>query len=474
VIGEARLLDVPVDAYPPERWREVLGDDGLQMVLDLAERGRRELGDAIVWNVNSTPRGGGVAEMLGPLVGQARGAGVDARWVVIEGDPAFFTLTKRIHNRLHGAEGDGGPLSEVERGIYEMTTARNAEAFRARVRPGDVALLHDPQTAGLVPHLADCGVAVIWRCHVGVDEPNACTRDAWNFLAPYLQDAGSFVFSRRDYAWDVLDADRVTVIRPSIDAFAAKNRDMDDPAAILSHCGLLSGDGGPPRYRRDDGSEHLVERRFSVTDGAPVAPGTPLVTQVSRWDSLKDPLGIIEAFGRHIARQSDAHLVLAGPDVTAVADDPEGLTVLTDCHRMRDGLPAEVAARVHLIALPMEDREENAAMVNALQRHSHVVVQKSLAEGFGLTVAEGMWKSRPVVGGRVGGIQDQIEDGVSGTLVDPRDLDAFADGVLGLLGDRPRADAIGQAAHLRVRKEFLGPRHLSEYVALFERVRHAQ
>jgi trehalose synthase len=195
-----------------------------------------------------------------------------------------------------------------------------------------------------------------------------------------------------------------------------------------------------------------------------------LLTQVSRWDRLKDPAGIVEAFARHIAGETDAHLVLAGPDVTAVADDPEGSDVFAEVRARREQLPAAVRARVHLALLPMHDAEENAAIVNALQRRSDVICQKSLAEGFGLTVAEAMWKARPVVASRVGGIQDQIIDGVTGVLVDPSDLASFGAAVSGLFNDPAHAAMLGTQANARVREVFLGPRHLAQYVELFERV----
>ena len=196
-----------------------------------------------------------------------------------------------------------------------------------------------------------------------------------------------------------------------------------------------------------------------------------LVAQVSRWDRLKDPLGVMQGFAAEVAPKSDAHLVLAGPDVQAVADDPEGAEVLKECEESWHGLDADTRRRVHLACLPMEDREENAAIVNALQRRATVVVQKSIAEGFGLTVAEAQWKGRPVVATRIGGIQDQIVDGVTGLLVDdPRDLVAYGRAVVELLEEPTRADEMGVAARERVRKEFLGPRHLMQYADLFGRL----
>jgi trehalose synthase len=204
-----------------------------------------------------------------------------------------------------------------------------------------------------------------------------------------------------------------------------------------------------------------------MIEQCPLSPEDALVAQISRWDRLKDPLGVLNGFVEHTAGQTDAHLLIAGPSTESVADDPEGAEVLAAMMSAWEQLPQQVRGRVHLASLPMDDIEENAAIVNALQRHSDVIVQKSLAEGFGLTVAEAMWKARPVVASRVGGIQDQIVDGESGILLsDPRDEAEFGAAVAGLLADPERAHRIGQAAHLRVRDNFLGPYHLGRYFDL--------
>jgi trehalose synthase len=193
---------------------------------------------------------------------------------------------------------------------------------------------------------------------------------------------------------------------------------------------------------------------------------------VSRWDRLKDPIGVMESIVAHTHHSTGSHLVLAGPEPSSVSDDPEGADVLRACIARWESLAPEVRGRIHLALLPMADAEENAAIVNALQRRSSVVVQKSLAEGFGLTVAEAMWKGRPVVASRVGGIQDQIVDGESGVLVDPTDIVGFGATVRELVLDPARRERLGAAAQQRVRDEFLGVRHLTQYVDLFERVMH--
>jgi trehalose synthase len=196
----------------------------------------------------------------------------------------------------------------------------------------------------------------------------------------------------------------------------------------------------------------------------------PLLAQVSRWDRLKDPLGVLAAFVEHVHAVEEPHLMLVGPDVTAVADDPEGQGVFAEVEAAWAGLPRRIRRRVHLVLLPMADSDENAVIVNALQRRADVIAQKSLAEGFGLTVAEAMWKGRPVVASDIGGIREQIEDGHTGFLVGPNDLRAFGERVSGLLEDPHAAERMGEEAQTRVRDLFLGPRHLGQYVELLERL----
>jgi trehalose synthase len=251
------------------------------------------------------------------------------------------------------------------------------------------------------------------------------------------------------------------VISPTIDPFSEKNEELDDEqtSAILRAAGVLAGDPPP--------ADTPILRRATADQHAPLASGDRYVLQVSRWDALKDPAGVVDGFARHVATAGDGHLVLAGPAVDSVADDPEGATVFDHTRALRERLPANVRARVHLLRLPMDDPVENALMVNALQRRAAVVVQKSLAEGFGLTVAEAMWKSRPVVASARGGILDQIEHGRSGILLDdPRDGAAFGRAVRTLLDDERTAAAIGRAGRERVRTHFLSDRSLLAYLAV--------
>jgi trehalose synthase len=468
------LENVDVRALPPQRFKEVIPADRYDRFADAFAHARTMLEGRVVWNVNSTAKGGGVAEMLQSLIAYAKGAGVDARWVVIRGDPDFFAITKRIHNHLHGAPGDGGQLGSSEHSAYERTLEANGKRLLEDVSPGDVVLLHDPQTAGLTSILKNAGVVVIWRCHVGLDMPNDLARGAWQFLTPYITEADAYVFSREAFQWEGLQADKMHIIPPSIDAFSPKNQDMTAPTvdAILSATDLIQGDGSaPPKFLRVDGAEDTVTRKTQLFDLPPLAAGSRIVVQVSRWDRLKDPLGVMRGFAEHVVPQSDAHLILAGPSVEAVADDPEGAEVLNETHAAWEELPAASREKVHLACLPMEDGAENAAIVNALQRRAEIVVQKSIAEGFGLTVAEAMWKGRPVVASRIGGIQDQIEDGTTGSLIDdPHDLAGYGAAVVRLLQDPKAAARIGDAAQERVRDEFLGPRHLMQYIHLIRKL----
>jgi trehalose synthase len=468
------IREVPVTTLRLERFRDVLSSDGLARFERTIARGRELLDGRTLWNVNSTARGGGVAEMLQSLIGYVRGAGLDARWVAVDGDPDFFRVTKRLHNRLHGYAGDGGPLGEGEREIYERRCVANAEVLAAALGARDVVILHDPQTAGMIPELRRLGVPIIWRAHIGLDLPNDLAREAWSFLIGDVELADAYVFSRPAYSWEGLDAAKLTVIPPSIDAFAPKNHVMSFTAvtAVLRAAGLAADHHHAPRaiFERPDGSVGAVRHTATVIEEEELLLDVPLLAQISRWDRLKDPLGVMRAFVEHVPDGDDAHLLLAGPDVTAVADDPEGAEVLGEVEAAWGALPPHARRRVHLALLPMDDPDENAVIVNALQRRADVVAQKSLAEGFGLTVAEAMWKGRPVVASRVGGIQDQIEDGRTGVLVDADDLTSFGERVSGLLADPHAAERMGEAAQARVRDHFLGPRHLGQYVDLLDRV----
>ncbi len=411
--------------------------------------------------------------MLRALLPWVRGAGIDTRWVVVAGENDFFEVTKRVHNHIYGFIGDGGPLGDAERAVYDRTSADNAQELRALVRPGDIVVLHDPQTAGLVESMKAAGATVVWRCHIGRDVPNGLSEQGWAFLRPYLDAVDRVVVTRSCFAPEWLGRDLVTVIPPSLDPFSPKNQAMSDDMVrrILVDTGLVQGLPGPepvPAFVRADGSPGRVDRHADIVQcGPPVDIDVPLVVQISRWDHTKDMAGVMRAFADTVALSTPAHLMLVGPSVAGVADDPEGGGVLLECLEQWQLLPHAARSRVHLACLPMSDIDENAAIVNAIQRHAAVVVQKSLAEGFGLTVAEAMWKGRPVVASAVGGIQDQIVDGESGVLLsDPRDLPTFGAVVRELLEDKPLADRMGKAAGERATELFLGDTHLERWADL--------
>ena len=456
----------PVPDRSTARLAPILGADRYRRLGESALRFRQDLAGRRIWNVSSTAVGGGVAEMLQGLVGYVSDLGIPIEWAVIGADADFYTITKRLHNRIHGDPGDGEPLGDVAAEHYSAVLAANADDLVALVRPGDLVLLHDPQTAGLTAALVEAGAKVVWRCHIGVDWENEATRTAWAFLRPYLARAHGFVFSRRQYvpSWA---ADRPTwIVPPSIDPFSAKNQDLapDTVRAILATIGVLDGTG-TGRFIRRDGTTGEVVRPASIVAESRPGPTDPVVVQVSRWDRLKDMGGVLKGFADHVA--PDGYLMLVGPAVAEVSDDPEGEAVYAECVQLWRALPAGARARILLVTLPLDDIDENAAMVNAVQRHATVIVQKSLAEGFGLTVAEGMWKGRPVVGSAVGGILDQIIDGTGVLLPDPTDLRAFGLAVRGLLDDPERTGRMGRAAYAYIHEAFLGDRHLLQYADLF-------
>ncbi len=460
----------------PFRFSSVIGDDRTdQFAVAAAGEALERLHGRSVINVNSTAAGGGVAEMLHVLLGLIRGVGVDARWVVIGGNPEFFDVTKRLHNHLYGTAGDGGSLGEAEHEIYESTLQPERDELSAHARPDDVIVLHDPQTAGLAEHAHRLGCKVVWRCHVGIDEQNERSLVGWEFLRRYLEPfVDHYVFTDRRFAPDWVDQDRLSVIWPSIDPFSPKNQELDDATveAILTHVGLIDGTRGDTLFERTDGSPGRVELMCDVVrTGPPPTPDVPLVVQVSRWDSMKDMGGVMQAFADHVDGGRNAELILAGPVVSAVADDPEGGQVLEDCWNQWRHLPHAVRSRVTLACLPMHDLEENAVIVNALQRHAHIVAQKSLAEGFGLTAAEAMLKGTPVIASAVGGLVDQVIDGESGLLVhDPTDLAEFGAAVCRILDDDDVRRRLGEGARARAIETHLGDTHLLRWLDVIRAV----
>jgi trehalose synthase len=475
-----KLRDVDVPAQSQAVFEPLIGHDRYARLQAAADASRVRLAGHVVWNVNSTASGGGVAEMLRVLVSYIRGDGVDARWVVMEGDPAFFAITKRIHNRVHGVEGGPGALGPAEASHYAKVSAANAALLLERVSPGDIVLLHDPQTTGMAPLLADAGVKVVWRCHIGSDHVNAWTDRAWAFLRPHLDACDAFVFSRRPYAAAWVPEERIWVIAPSIDPFSPKNQPIPESglARFLSRIGITRGETGDAAFTRSDGTKGEVIHPATVVSEGPLDATGALVVQVSRWDHLKDMDGVMAGFASGVVGQGNrrsglsgtAQLALVGPSVEGVADDPEGAEVLAECIANWEALPHRARRRIRLVALPMVDVDENAAMVNALQRSAAIIVQKSLAEGFGLTVAEGMWKAKPVLASRVGGIVDQVAPGTGVLLDEPADLEAYGKALVDLLERPAEIVRMGENARRHVLNEFVGDRQLLQYAALIERL----
>ena len=468
---ELRMQTVPKHPTPIGPFRDIVTGAEMTRFERAAGRAADLLAGRTMWHVNSTSDGGGVAEMLHMLVCYYLGCGVDARWAVLTADQDFFGVTKRIHNRLHGDPGDGGPLGANERAIYDRGIEANGQLLD-RVGAGDVVVLHDPQTFGFARPLSAAGAWVVCVCHVGSDLPNELTRSAWGFFSDDTDAARAIVFSRSAYVWSTIEPARARIIPPCIDPFSVKNAEIDPLTcrAILSATGLVPDrDEGRAYVDTFRGETVTIQRPVSLVEATAVPPDAPLVVQVSRWDRLKDPEGVMQGFAEGVPRSTGAHLVLAGPSSHGVSDDPEGSTMFTAVRERWEQLPSAQRARIHLAELPMADLDENAAIVNALQRSADVVVQKSLAEGFGLTVTEAMWKQRAVVASRVGGIQDQIVDGRSGVLVDPIDLPEFGRAVARTLKDEVR-EALGRRAKERVRSAYLPPHHMSAYLELIEEV----
>lgn len=465
------VKEIPIVA---DRFESVIGAGRFADFMGLADATRERLLGRTIWNVNSTETGGGVAEMLRGLVATAMGLGIDTRWLAIDGDQEFFAITKRIHNLIHGSVGDGGPLGAAERRHYQSVIGANHVRLQEIVRAGDIVILHDPQTAGMVDMARATGAHVVWRCHIGRDVVNASTQLAWDFLTPYVIDADVVVFSRAEYVPPSLVGVRTSVLPPGIDPFAVKNLHLDHRTvlSVLSAAGLIAPvrEAGPATFPRGGGATGTITRPATIVrEGGPLDPATPLVVQVSRWDHLKDMYGVMTAFAEQVATNpatGEAHLALVGPDVEGVSDDPEGLAVFQECAAGWHRLPIEQRRRISLVTLPMHDVDENAALVNAVQQHASIVTQKSLVEGFGLTVSEAMWKSRPVVAARAGGIIDQITDGLHGILVEPDDLDAFARALTRLLTDAATSRRLGEAAHQRVLHHFLADRQLIQWAQL--------
>jgi trehalose synthase len=432
-----RLIEPrPVSPDTVGEFLRLLGPDRAARMVEAAALLRERLDGGTLWHVNSTDAGGGVAEMLHVLVPLYRALGVPVRWAVVEGDERFFDITKRLGSLVYGSEAESDLLSPAEVDVYLAHLAGQAAELRVVVGPADTVLLHDHQTAGLAPVLP--AAAVHWRCHVGVDEPTSGSVAGWAVIAALLDRTDGVVFSIERHVPAELDGHPVAIVPPVLWPFSPKNRPIADEElpGLLDRCGL---DG-------DDLPGHVV------ADG-PWDPQAPLVVQVSRWDRLKDMHGVLTGFARSVP---EARLALIGPDPDGIPDDVEQAHWFTVCHAAWQSLPGVVRARIRLVCLPMDDLDDNAVLVNAAQRAATVVTQKSLAEGFGLTVTEAMWKSRAVVASAVGGIATQIRHRRTGLLLDdPYNLQGFAALVGAVTGGAVDGAALGAGAHATVRDHYL-------------------
>jgi trehalose synthase len=367
-------------------------------------------------NINSTPVGGGVAEILTRMVPLLRELGVEASWDVIKGDQSYFNVTKAFHNALHGkAEDVTGEMLD----IYRANTEMNLHDMNFT---GDIIWIHDPQPAGLVSRKKEIGRHWVWRCHIDVSTPDS---QVWNFLKPYVEQYDASIFSMPDFAQQLSIPQ--FMVAPSIDPLSDKNKELEQDFI----------DGVLEKYQLD--------------------PERPIITQISRFDRLKDPLGVIAAY-RMVKKRYNCQLVLAGGGAT---DDPEGELVLREVEKKAAKDPD-----IHVLLLPpFSDLE-----INALVRGSTLIMQKSIKEGFGLTVSEALWKKKPVIGGAVGGIKLQIINGVTGFLV--HSPEGAAQRAMQLLADRKLREQMGENGYQHVKQNFLLTRHVKDYMLVMLALEH--
>jgi trehalose synthase len=382
-----------------------------QSVIDELRILASQLRGRVIKNVNSTAVGGGVAEILNRMVPLMKEMEIDAQWDVIRGGEQFFGVTKKMHNALHGAPGDFTPADAQ---IYWDAQEAN---FQTMNFDADYFFIHDPQPAGLIRKKAAIGKRWLWRCHIDVSTPNAAV---WDFLRPLINLYDASVFSAPSFVQQLPIPQYL--IAPSIDPLSDKNKDL--PQEFI---------------------DQTLER-FQITKDK------PLVTQVSRFDYLKDPVGVIEAY-RLVKPYIDCQLLLVGGSAT---DDPEGAKVLAEVKEKAAGDPD-----IHLLELPPTSHLE----INALQRASTVIIQKSIKEGFGLTVSEALWKGKPVIAGAVGGIPLQITHKYSGLLT--HSIEGTAYWLKQMLQSPEYAQKLGQNGKEHVRDNFLLTRHLREYLLMF-------
>ena len=409
------LLDKNLDDYAA-----VVEPGTLERIRELAE----PLRGARVLHVNATAYGGGVAELLATHVALLQDIGIDAEWQVIHGSDEFFAVTKTVHNGLQGADIEW--TQPMER-VYLERVLDNALLIEG---DWDFVVIHDPQPAALRDYVRARGLSPedtkwIWRCHIDLTDANA---RVFEFFRPFIEQYDASVWTMPQFVPSSLSMEHVVFAPPCIDPLSVKNLDLPVPFV----------------------DEIVKQYGVRVRD--------PLMVQVSRFDPWKDPIGVIEAYRIVQEEIPDVQLVLAGSMAT---DDPEGFHYWELANEARAG-----DTNVHLLS---NIQQIGNVQINAFQRAAEVVLQKSLREGFGLTVSEGFWKGRPVIGGRCGGITLQIEDGVNGFLVD--DVETAAKRTSDLLRDPERATEMGTAGREHVRKNFLSTRELEDWLRLFTELR---
>jgi trehalose synthase len=444
-----------------------------------------KLGGRRLWMVNSTARGGGVAEMLPRIVGILNELGVATQWAVIgTSRKEFFDLTKRLHNLLHGA---GEPkLSDQDRQLYDLVSRELAAEFQPWVKPGDVLMVHDPQPAGMGSKVKDAlALQGVWRCHIGLDDDVPQNRTGWSLLEPYVTRYDRAIFTAQEYIPPFL-ADRSHLVRPALDPYSYKNRQLraTEVVEILCSAGLMLPQQPllVPPFQRP--AERLQPDGTFQPATAPEDLGIlyrPIVMEVSRWDRLKGWIPLVEGFVKlkqNLASVADpvhrrvleqVRLLLAGPEPAAVQDDPEAVQVLGELCSLYRRLPPELQRDIALLSLPMTDFRENALMVSALQTAATVVVQNSVREGFGLTATEPMWKGTPVMVSSACGLRQQVRPGLDGEMIrDANDPAEIARALDRLLGDSKRRALMARNAQRRVRDEFLVFNQIRQDLKVFD------
>lgn len=390
----------------------VAGADAIEELKVLGEK----LKGKIIQNINSTSVGGGVAEILNKMVPLMNELGADTRWDLLKGGEKFFNVTKKFHNALHGAS------VEITRQEYDSFIDTSMENIRTINFYGDIIFIHDPQPVVLVEKKKEIGKKWIWRCHIDFSKPDD---NVWNFIKSYVESYDIAVFSAPVFAREL--AIKQVLISPSIDPLSDKNKELDEA------------------YIDSVFEKFSIDRKRSV------------ITQISRFDYLKDPLGVIEAY-RQVKKYVDCQLVLAGG---GASDDPEGMKVLDEVKESASG-----DSDIFILLLPPSSDLE----VNALQRGSDIILQKSLKEGFGLTVSEALWKKKPVIAGAVGGIPLQITHKYSGILT--HTVEGTAYWLKQLLNSPEYAKKLGLNGHEHIKQNFLLTRHLREYFLMFLSLYH--